>query len=461
MKCRHCGYDIPEGKLICPVCGEEVRIVPDYNPLDEVLTEEVKVSVSRQERNNTARRIHEEQRRRASGNTRQMGNTRSRDYGRTSSMENTRSREYGRTSSMNRQGYGSSGYGATGRQGVSQRTSSGRKREREMRREAQIRAAEEKRNRVIAISVVSVLLVAIAIGVILFFSNSYNGLINKGDKAFNNGDYVKAAQYYQKAVEKNPKKAQAYDGLASIQIEKNDLAKAELVYSGAVANQPENADLFQAFIKFYIATGQQDKIPILLNGISGNMYSKLKEYAVDVPVFSLEEGKTYEDVQQLELTADDMKIFYTTDGTKPTSQSTQYLSPITIDEGESLISAIAVNDDGIPSLPVTKIFKVEFPIDDAPAVSPSTGQYSQATKIEIKVPEGFTAYYTTDKSDPTSASTQYKGPFDMPEGETILKAILVNARGRMSQITTRNYHLEIEPETPEENADQAAQEPEG
>ena len=37
-----------------------------------------------------------------------------------------------------------------------------------------------------------------------------------------------------------------------------------------------------------------------------------------------------------------------------------------------------------------------------------------------------------DKSDPTTASTKYAGPIDMPEGETIFKAILVNAKGRTS-----------------------------
>ena len=39
------------------------------------------------------------------------------------------------------------------------------------------------------------------------------------------------------------------------------------------------------------------------------------------------------------------------------------------------------------------------------AVSPSTGQYSTAQEIEIKVPDGYTAYYTTDKSEPTTSST--------------------------------------------------------
>ncbi len=45
MRCTHCNAIIPEGWMRCPRCGKEVQIVPDYNPLDDVLTQEVKGSV--------------------------------------------------------------------------------------------------------------------------------------------------------------------------------------------------------------------------------------------------------------------------------------------------------------------------------------------------------------------------------------------------------------------------------
>lgn len=34
--------NIPDDQMICPVCGAEVQIVPDYNPLDDVLAREVR-----------------------------------------------------------------------------------------------------------------------------------------------------------------------------------------------------------------------------------------------------------------------------------------------------------------------------------------------------------------------------------------------------------------------------------
>ena len=39
MRCKYCGHSIPEGMLYCENCGKEVCIVPEYNPLDDLLSE--------------------------------------------------------------------------------------------------------------------------------------------------------------------------------------------------------------------------------------------------------------------------------------------------------------------------------------------------------------------------------------------------------------------------------------
>ena len=45
MKCRRCGAIMPEGMLRCTKCGADIRIVPDYNPLDDVLAAQVKGAI--------------------------------------------------------------------------------------------------------------------------------------------------------------------------------------------------------------------------------------------------------------------------------------------------------------------------------------------------------------------------------------------------------------------------------
>ena len=41
MKCKNCGAQIKEGKMFCSVCGNEIRIVPDYNDLEEEMLNEI------------------------------------------------------------------------------------------------------------------------------------------------------------------------------------------------------------------------------------------------------------------------------------------------------------------------------------------------------------------------------------------------------------------------------------
>ena len=392
MKCRYCGHEIPDGMLYCEECGKEVRIVPDYNPLDDMLTAQVKGAISG-ENDYSEDDIYESVR-----NTTAMG----------------RSTGAGRYTSAGRRT-------GTGRNGVpgstAGRSATGRKK------------ALRRKRRKRALIILAVLAVAVIAACFAIYQTSYAGIVNKGYKAIDSKEYDKSEQYFQKAIAKNGKKAEAYAGLAKVYTKQDNLDKAESVFLNAIEKQPKNTDIYEACIQFYMDTDQKAEIPLLLE---------------DAPKFSLDDSETFEDVQELSLKAGNgYTIYYTTDETDPTVKSTKYAEPIQIGEGETVVSAIAVNKKGIPSLPVKKTYTVELPIEDAPAVSPSTGQYESATQIEIKVPEGYEAYYTMDKSDPTTASTKYAGPIDMPEGETIFKAILVNAKGRTSGVTTRNYVLEL------------------
>ena len=50
MKCPHCGHEMPDGYLLCDKCGEEIRIVPDFEPeIENSITETLSTLVSSQE----------------------------------------------------------------------------------------------------------------------------------------------------------------------------------------------------------------------------------------------------------------------------------------------------------------------------------------------------------------------------------------------------------------------------
>lgn len=417
MICRHCGAAIPDDQMVCPRCGAEVQIVPDYNPLDDVLAREVKGSVE--------------------GATRQIQTDDIRRYRRGGRDQNVNATRVLSQDEMDRirkdRRYG-------GRQ-----TDPGRRNTDELRRQRhqkRLEAAKRKRrNLLITLFVILALIVA---GVVIVYQNSYTGMIRKGYNAIQTRDYTAAERYFERAIIKDKSRPEAYVGQAEIYIDQDDLDSAEEVFQDAIQTQPSNVKLYQAAIDFYMDTEQAAKISELLQDCEDEtVLDAVADYISSAPEFSPEEG-TFEEVQEITLTSETGgDIYYTLDGSDPSAESgTKYTEPILLqDEGEFEIRAVAVNARGIPSVVSSGTYVIQFPIVDAPAVTPSTGQYSQPQQITITVPDGYTAYYTMDGTTPTASSTRYTGPVMMPENaQTIFMAVLVNDNnGKTTEATTRNY----------------------
>lgn len=101
------------------------------------------------------------------------------------------------------------------------------------------------------------------------------------------------------------------------------------------------------------------------NATKDNQYLELKQIdfygakpadAVDAPVFSID-GGAYFGAQTVELSAaEGCEIYYTLDETDPTTESTKYTAPITI-EKTTTVKAIAVKD-GVSSLVATEVYNI-------------------------------------------------------------------------------------------------------
>lgn len=449
MRCTHCGANIPEDQMICPECGAEVQIVPDYNPLDDVLAREVKGSVEGATRQIQTGDIRRARRGDVPGNA---NSTRVLSQGEMDRIREERRARMRRAGTADRQSgtgrnTGSVRRGNTGDTGSVKR-GTGRmptdQDERERRRQQQIKRREAaKRKRRNLLLVLFFLLVIIVAGVYVIYQNSYTGVVNRGYDALQSDDYTEAQNLFNRAINKDKSRSEAYTGLAQVYIDQNDLDSAENVFLDALVKQPSDIELYQAAIAFYVDTEQQSKISALLQDCEDdNVLKAVADYVSDAPEFSLEAG-SYSEVQEVSLSSETGgTIYYTTDGTDPTESSTEYTEPVLLqNEGDTEIRAIAVNANGIPSVVASAKYTIEFPIADAPAVTPATGQYTEPTKITITVPEGYTAYYTMDGSTPTSDSEEYTGPIDMPQDtQTIFSAILVNNNnGKATDVTTRNY----------------------
>ncbi len=159
------------------------------------------------------------------------------------------------------------------------------------------------------------------------------------------------------------------------------------------------------------------------------------------PVFSVAAG-TYVDTQYVSMT-DSMAgavIYYTTNGSTPTSNSNQYTAAITVSVTQTL-KAIAVAS-GYSSSPVTSATYTISNLTAPPTFSPGTGTYNGPQSVSIaSATPGAVIYYTTNGTKPTTSSTLYTGPIAVNGTEDI--AALTIAPGYTGTLGSALYDLVV------------------
>lgn len=289
-----------------------------------------------------------------------------------------------------------------------------------------------------------VLTLALLIGAgVLIYRNTYTGVVNRGRKAQESGNTKEAEALYLRAIKKNGEKEDAYLNLAKLYHEQNQEEEASDLLKNAVDEHPDSIGVYNAAVKYYEGTDQTEKIAYIISTCTNDqILTELQDYVAELPEFSLDDEKIYDNVQELKLSSEaEGTIYYTVDGSAATTESTEYKEPIQLNqEGETTVRAIFVNKKGIESVEVQKTYTIQFPVADAPAVSPTTGQYSEPVSVEVQVPDGYTAYYTVDGSEPSDQSTKYTGTFAIYQ-DTELNVVLIDGNGKKSEITTRKYRI--------------------
>jgi hypothetical protein len=133
-------------------------------------------------------------------------------------------------------------------------------------------------------------------------------------------------------------------------------------------------------------------------------------------------------------------IFYTTDGSQPSSSSTPYAGPITLNtSGAATLNAVAILA-GVPSTVSSASFTVNAVVA-APSFSPASGTTvtSGQTITLSDTTAGASIYYTTDGSTPSASSTPYTAPIALNTvGSATINAIAI-VSGTSSGEATASY----------------------
>ena len=132
-------------------------------------------------------------------------------------------------------------------------------------------------------------------------------------------------------------------------------------------------------------------------------------------------------------------IYYTTDGTMPTTSLTVYSSPIAVNASMTL-SAVAVAPGYLASPVASASYNVNL-TTASPVFSPPAGSYTSAVNVSITdATPNATIYYTTDGTQPTTSSATYNAPIPVGSSQT-LSAIAVASGYAMSPVATATYTI--------------------
>jgi len=183
-------------------------------------------------------------------------------------------------------------------------------------------------------------------------------------------------------------------------------------------------------------------------GNNGYSYAYLYEkksgtpaVVVEAPEITPADGTYYSDLTVTMTAQEGTTIYYTTDGSNPTTQSNVYNGEFTTpcEPGTTMIiKAIAINADGVASEVTTVTYAWATPVV---TINPASGNYAddQVTVSMTATPADATIYYSTDGSEP---ATEYSGALviGLPNvGDAVTVSAVAVVDGKRSAVATATY----------------------
>ncbi len=195
-----------------------------------------------------------------------------------------------------------------------------------------------------------------------------------GAAAMQKGNYETAADRYEVAVELEPENLDYVLALMNAHLADGNFTKAERTLVKAIRVAP-SARLYCELSTLYVL---QDKIldaQLMLDTITDPMVrSEIEALRPAAPVFEPAPGEYDEDVHWT-VNVSGGKVYYSTDGTYPSSHSEPYSEPLPLSSGTTKIQAILVGDNGLVSPIVDGEYLVEGIVETLVFESPEMEDY--------------------------------------------------------------------------------------
>ena len=454
MKCPKCGKEIPDGALFCENCATEIKIVPEY---EAKLEEQISSGMAE-----AAKVIAEEK-----GEPKNSAETES--SGKISEAEPSAD-------------------------AAEETVSPEKAREQHKERRARRFARYAARRRYVKFMIVFLIGAFCAtVFLVLFYSrdlylrtHTKSYYVGRAYQLSSDGKYQQAAEEIDKAIALGPGRNEdtgEASSDATLYLRKSEylqkageeglaLGAASMALEDDASTEDDVVAAYGRMIDIYASDEEYDKRAELVSKCTRpQVVENYLQYALFDPEFSEEEG-TYEDSLTLTLSDQgDGSIFYTLDGSVPTTSSMLYTGPIQLTEGTYDVSAVYVNHFNLSSKVVTKHYQIDSTVPLPPEVAPKSGTYAKQMEITASFAEekeeengkdkgkdknsstkakdhsqdavSGKIYYTTNGENPTAEDQEYTGPILMPQGDSTFKFAVITDEGVRSDVVEREYSYKI------------------
>ena len=266
--------------------------------------------------------------------------------------------------------------------------------------------------------------------------------------AYSNGNYstVTSATYtVTQAIPNAPQFSAAsgtYTGSLTVTIT-DSTSGAAIYYTTNGSTPTTSSTLYSSPGSIPIGTTTLQAVAYL-NGVYSAVTSANYTVAPAAPQFSAPSG-TYANSLVVTITdsTNGAAIYYTTNGSVPTTSSTLYSSSVSVSVGTTTLEAVAYSN-GVYSAVTSATYTVTQAAPNAPQFSAASGLYANSLTVTITdSTSGAAIYYTTNGSTPTTSSTPYSAPVSIPLGTTTLEAVAY-LNGVYSAVTSATYMVSLE-----------------